>query len=198
MAISSSSTGLRPGVCTSTTRPTTPYTGQIIYETDTGYLRVWDGAAWDYLSQKQDTTSNLPLSTLGTWASYTPALTASTTNPTIGTGGNTQTGSYVQINKLVTGFAYIAFGSSGAAAGSGSYRVSIPVAPASTQIVCGHAWFYDSSAGFGYSGICTLPTTSSYVEFYNGNGNAIGVTNSAPFTWAGSDQIRCMFTYQAA
>lgn len=59
MSISSKATGLRPGVCTSTTRPTAPYTGQIIYETDTGYLRVWDGAAWDYLSQKQDYTAGL-------------------------------------------------------------------------------------------------------------------------------------------
>lgn len=59
MAISSSATGLRPGVVTSTTRPTNPYTGQIIYETDTGYLRVWDGSAWDYLSKKQDDTVGL-------------------------------------------------------------------------------------------------------------------------------------------
>lgn len=59
MAISSNATGLRPGVCTSTTRPTTPYTGQIIYETDTGYLRVWDGSAWDYLSQSQNDTVGL-------------------------------------------------------------------------------------------------------------------------------------------
>ncbi len=59
MAISSNATGLRPGVCTSTTRPTNPYTGQIIYETNTGYLRVWDGSAWDYLSQKQDDTVGL-------------------------------------------------------------------------------------------------------------------------------------------
>lgn len=59
MPISSNNVGLRPGVCTSTTRPTTPYTGQIIYETDTGYLRVWDGSAWDYLSQKQDYSQGL-------------------------------------------------------------------------------------------------------------------------------------------
>lgn len=59
MSLSNLATGLRPGVVTSTTRPTTPYTGQIIYETDTGYLRVWDGAAWDYLSQKQDDTVGL-------------------------------------------------------------------------------------------------------------------------------------------
>jgi hypothetical protein len=42
--------GVKPGVCTSTTRPTTPYTGQIIFEVDTGLLRVWDGSVWDYFN----------------------------------------------------------------------------------------------------------------------------------------------------
>ena len=59
MGISNNASGLRPGVCTSTTRPTAPYTGQIIFETDTGYLRVWDGSAWDYLSQSQNDTVGL-------------------------------------------------------------------------------------------------------------------------------------------
>lgn len=59
MTVSNAASGLRPGVCQSGTRPTNPYTGQIIYETDTGYLRVWDGSAWDYLSQSQDGNSYL-------------------------------------------------------------------------------------------------------------------------------------------
>ena len=59
MSISSKATGLRPGVCTSTTRPSSPYTGFIIYETDTGYLRVWDGANWDYMSKSQDYAQGL-------------------------------------------------------------------------------------------------------------------------------------------
>ena len=46
MAISNNSTGLRPGVCTSTTRPSAPYTGQKIYETDTKNELTWDGSAW--------------------------------------------------------------------------------------------------------------------------------------------------------
>lgn len=46
MAISSNATGLRPGVCTSTTRPTAPYTGQLIFETDTFKLQFWNGSAW--------------------------------------------------------------------------------------------------------------------------------------------------------
>ena len=47
MAINSLSTGFRPGVCTSSTRPTAPYTGQIIYETDTGQMSVWSGSVWN-------------------------------------------------------------------------------------------------------------------------------------------------------
>ena len=46
MAISNNSTGLRPGVCTSTTRPTAPYEGQMIYETDTDKTLFWNGSAW--------------------------------------------------------------------------------------------------------------------------------------------------------
>lgn len=46
MAISSSATGLRPGVCTSTTRPTAPYNGQLIYETDTKKVYIYNGTSW--------------------------------------------------------------------------------------------------------------------------------------------------------
>ena len=50
MAINSLSTGFRPGVCTSSTRPTAPYEGQQIYETDTDLLRIWNGSAWKNIS----------------------------------------------------------------------------------------------------------------------------------------------------
>jgi hypothetical protein len=36
----------RNGVCTSSTRPESPYLGQVIYETDTQLLKVWLGSAW--------------------------------------------------------------------------------------------------------------------------------------------------------
>lgn len=38
---------LKPGVCTSTSRPASPFNGQTIYETDTDIVRVWDGSEWD-------------------------------------------------------------------------------------------------------------------------------------------------------
>ena len=73
MAISNNSTGLRPGVCTSTTRPTAPYEGQHIYETDTDFEYVWNGSAWvvNYVS------------------AASPAFTGTPTAPTAAAGTNT-------------------------------------------------------------------------------------------------------------
>ena len=34
------------GVCTSATRPASPYEGQMIYETDTDKVLVWNGTGW--------------------------------------------------------------------------------------------------------------------------------------------------------
>ena len=47
MAISNVSSNLRPGVCTSTTRPVAPYEGQAIYETDTDLYYIYDGSTWE-------------------------------------------------------------------------------------------------------------------------------------------------------
>lgn len=46
MAISNNARGSQPGVCTSTTRPTAPYEGQMIYTTDLDTLEIWTGSAW--------------------------------------------------------------------------------------------------------------------------------------------------------
>jgi hypothetical protein len=37
---------IKPGVCTSTTRPASPFEGQVIYETDTDKMLVYNGSAW--------------------------------------------------------------------------------------------------------------------------------------------------------
>ena len=50
MAISNNARGSQPGVCTSSTRPTAPYEGQTIYETDTDLTYIWGGSAWQQVS----------------------------------------------------------------------------------------------------------------------------------------------------
>ncbi len=52
MAISASlgTAGLKQGVCTSTTRPTAPFEGQMIYETDTDLTYIYGGSAWQQVS----------------------------------------------------------------------------------------------------------------------------------------------------
>jgi hypothetical protein len=37
---------IKPGVCTSSTRPASQFEGQMIYETDTDKVLVWDGSTW--------------------------------------------------------------------------------------------------------------------------------------------------------
>jgi hypothetical protein len=46
MTISATTQGLRMGVATSSSRPTVPFDGQVISETDTDSLSVYKGSAW--------------------------------------------------------------------------------------------------------------------------------------------------------
>lgn len=59
MTTSNVSNGLRSGVCTSTTRPTAPYEGQMIYETDTDLLAIWNGSSWRYVAATTPTNGTV-------------------------------------------------------------------------------------------------------------------------------------------
>jgi hypothetical protein len=56
MTISATTQGLRPGVTTSSNRPATPFEGQMIYETDTDMVRVWNGSAWKTVASTNGAT----------------------------------------------------------------------------------------------------------------------------------------------
>lgn len=47
-------------ICTSSSRPSTPFTGQTIRETDTGFSYIWDGTTWVF------TTRGITMCTSGT------------------------------------------------------------------------------------------------------------------------------------
>jgi len=60
---------VKPGVCTSSTRPASPYDGQVIYETDTDRTLVYNGSAWVFLSTSRANPGGLDLiktQTIGT------------------------------------------------------------------------------------------------------------------------------------
>jgi hypothetical protein len=71
------STAIRPGVCTSSTRPSVPYTGQTIFETNTKRLVIYDGASWVYVADA-DTPPGLELVKAQT--SFTTASTITVDN----------------------------------------------------------------------------------------------------------------------
>lgn len=71
MTISNQASGIRPGVCTSTTRPTAPYTGQIIFETDTGLTQVWNGSTWKPVTTTSITASDGYLRYQTSWTTVT-------------------------------------------------------------------------------------------------------------------------------
>ena len=83
------------GVCTSSTRPASPYAGQHIYETDTNLQFVWNGSAWvnNYAS------------------SASPALTGTPTAPTATAGTNTTQIATTAFANSAGGYVYVAGGS---------------------------------------------------------------------------------------
>ena len=183
-------------VCTSSTRPSSPFEGLIIYETDTNQMLVYSGTAWVIVG-------NIDQSPYAAWTSYTPVLTAATTNPTLGTG-STQSGYYSQIGKFVFYRFYIAFGTSGTNAGSGSYRISLPVNAATTggagPTTLGSLFIFDSSTSNAYTGLMGNVSNATYLsDIYYAQGAALAaVSHNTPFAWAASDQIRGFIVYEAA
>lgn len=80
------------------------------------FLKDWLNSVGDAL--------NLGFATgVGGWTAFTPVLTASTSNPTLGSG-SVQVGHYAKIGKLIVAHWGVRFGTSGQAKGSGTYWVS--------------------------------------------------------------------------
>ena len=68
---------IRPGVCTSSTRPASPYDGQVIYETDTDKTLVWNGTGWVFLSTSRANALGLDLVKTQTVGSAVSSVTVS-------------------------------------------------------------------------------------------------------------------------
>jgi hypothetical protein len=91
MTISATTQGLRPGVCTSSNRPVTPFEGQMIYETDTDLTYVYGGSAWQQVAGGGNSIIGGG-GGAGGFRTASTSLATGTTTVTIGAGGKGGTG----------------------------------------------------------------------------------------------------------
>lgn len=144
------------------------------------------------------TSLDYKLADLGTWTTYTPVLTAQTTNPNLGSTGAIS-GYYTQVNDLVVGTVYLYFSGTGVSAGNGVWFISLPVAADTSgpNIIAGHINCYDSSVPAFRHGF-PQHSTSTTVQMYASDNVSIAISNSSPFAWSTNDQLRMQFIYKAA
>ncbi len=142
-----------------------------------------------------DVLTAAELNAIGTWTTYTPEWTATTTNPSV--GGGSIVGYYCQLNDLVIGNAWIQAGS-GYNRGSGTYRISVPVTGDSgvAGYSAGSAWVYDSSATIARGGL--LRCFGDYVQIELIDYTTVNMTEGNPFLFSQNDQIRLHFAYKVA
>jgi hypothetical protein len=136
---------------------------------------------------------------------YVPTLTAATTNPTLGVGA-VQSGWWKRVDELVIGEAFIRFGTSGTAAGSGGYVVSLPFAANTSFEIAsdsgalasavGAFMIRDNSVPTIFVGQCQLNAAGTGLRLYRDNASS-NVNDTTPMVWAANDSISVSFTYQA-
>lgn len=177
MTITSNVTGLKPGVCLSTNRPTTPYTGQVIYETDTGYLRVWNGSAWDYLSLKQSYAQGLGAGQViqAVHQAYSTA-TSNTTTTYASTGVSASITPSSSSNKIL-----VMLNQAGCGKSAGNGSIQIQLTRNGSQVATQNG-AYTNAAGYNIIGSMSIiyfdsPATTSSVSYAsNFRGDAAGMT----------------------
>lgn len=128
------------------------------------------------------------------WEAWTPSLIGAVTNPTLGSGSST-VGRFLRVGNLVVGWGEVVFGTSGTAAGSGVYRVTLPVAAATDGAVVGSGVLVDSSTGHVRVAGLRRASVSSRASLWVTDAE---VGPAAPWAWAASDAIRFQFQYEAA
>jgi hypothetical protein len=145
-----------------------------------------------------DVLTAADLNAIGTWTSYTPVWTGSSSNPSIGNG--IIDGRYTRINGLVIVKVRLGMGST-TTYGSGRYDFSLPVNHANSlafNTTFGTAWFNDSGSITAYTGVTVAGPSASTVTFRIPAGGFGDVGPTSPFTFANGDAISFVATYEAA
>jgi hypothetical protein len=171
-------------ICTSGTRPSAPYEGVEIYETDTNREYLWDGGAW---------VQTGPSEFFGQWTQWTPSIIQNTTS----FGVLYQRSHYTIIGKTVLATAAVSIGSLTGTAGH-AVRMTLPkTSVVGNPVRIGSCHVFDSSTGIRYTGMAELDSTTSFRFVGDWSGQQQwGVT---PSIAAGvNDQFSASLVYEMA
>jgi hypothetical protein len=153
--------------CTSATRPASPVEGQCIFETDTGRLLYYSGAAWVIITEPRQT--------------WTPTITQSGT-----VAGTVNRGWYRRENGLFE--ARLKWTATAAGTASNAIVVTLPVTMLDTNDVSSDFQYFDTGAGTpNYVGRCSPTSTSTVQLVTDASTGAFGVNPA--ITIASGDQI---------
>jgi len=158
------------------------YDGMTIWRMDLKRIEVYDVTAGAWLN--------------GDWTSYVPVWTTTGTAPALGNG---TIGGYWRRSSLDKGMVKVAgamtFGSS-TTFGTGSYRVTAPVAASANAIgrAVGSAYLADVGTQ-NKAGICIFADANNLLLIAAAGGD---VTNNNPHVWAQTDIIRWDLEYEPA
>lgn len=171
--------------CTSSTRPSSPFTGMEIYETDTGNMYVWSGSAWIAI---------IPQTPTGPWTTYTPTLTG-----TLGNGS--LYGAYSKTARQVAVRVNFTMGSTTSISSILSLSLPFTAAtvsgpPSAMPIWTGTVlvWTASGNNQAGWAYITTGGTTMSASSTAVGT----GWTATTPQTWATNDKFGFSIAYESA
>ena len=148
---------IKSGVVTSTTRPASPYDGQVIYETDTDRVAVYDSSAWVY-----KTNAGAPALTLIKTQTIGSGVSSVTVNDVFSStynnyhisvsGGvtSTATGMRMTLGSTTTGYyssgLYVAYNSSSVVGFNTSNGSFYPFGYAGTNVITGATYLQNPFA----------------------------------------------------
>lgn len=168
-------------LCTSTSRPSAPATGDQIYEVDTRTQKVWTGAAWDILADAN------------VWTSFATSGLLVAVGGGVTQGNSSYIARYKQIGKTVTIAVQIVIGST-FVAGSGIYSIVLPIAAHSSLLGAGSCNLVDNTTAIYNFTAKAFDTT--HLRLYK-NGALTALDASGPgTTWATNDSIDLTYTYE--
>lgn len=180
-------------ICTSSTRPASPFHGQFIRETDTRKLYVWNAtqSAWDLVMDNEVFTD---------WANFTPTWSAVTTPPSIGNGSIV--GRYKKIGRVVHITIRLTWGSS-TSGGTGNWQFSsFPEDRAITNNILPAQCLDSSPTGIAYpaTALLTASGTPSVTRIgaHSATGAIGSVSGTHPFSWGTGDVLILQGSYQSA